>query len=141
MKKKILFFILVSALALTSIAQSTRYFEELLGRPNVDENTNVVLQLPSGSYVTFGEINSGDFIKTDAYGNLIFDSLYYDVDTVFAMLWEDAVIANDGNLVLAGWHGNGSDSTQQMWICKVDTIGQILWSNYVSDSLYNSIAY
>src|ERR1017187_3141998 len=117
--KRIIFVIFVISFALTSIAQSAKYFEHILGVQNVDENTLKVLQLPSGSYITLGcRNNDADFILTDVYGNSIVDTIYSDT---VALLCEDAVIANDGNIVIAGWHGNGYNPTRKMWVLKTDT--------------------
>ena len=110
MKRIIIFTIVVCALAHTTIAQSTRYFEHIIGQGN-NENTNTVVQLLNGSYITLGGRGIGnsylanaDFVKTDAYGNLTLDTIYTTVnsDTVAFSLFYDAFLENDTTIVIAG---------------------------------------
>jgi len=131
----------MSAVAFITIAQSTRYFEKILGAP-ANENTNVVFQLSNGSYITLGGSNtyvSPAFIKTDAYGNTIIDSAY--IDTIYYSSWEDAKKLSDSTQIVAGWHRIGNTTTDEnMWLLKMDTAGQILWSSFVGDTTRPTIA-
>ena len=145
MKKLIFLVLLESAIALSSNAQSTRYFVRDIGHPYpVVENTNSVVQLPNGSYMTFGEtLSNAVFIKTDSYGNTLIDSVY--ADTAYTTLWVDAHLESDGNIIVAGWHYknnimNETDSTENMWLVKMDTTGNIIWSSLLGDTLVPSDA-
>src|ERR1035437_1848235 len=145
MKTLIFLVLLESAIALSSNAQSTRYFVRDIGHPYpVVENTNSVVQLPNGSYMTFGEtLSNAVFIKTDSYGNTLIDSVY--ADTAYTTLWVDAHLESDGNIIVAGWHYknnimNEKESTENMWLVKMDTTGNIIWSSLLGDTLVPSDA-
>jgi hypothetical protein len=148
MRRIILLSLVITAYAVITNAQSTRYFERILGRPApIGENTNVVLQLVNGSYITFGELGNSnnsdvyaDYIKTDAYGNTLLDSFYYD--SLYSSLWFDAQLLNDDNIIIAGEHRLGYSATDEnMWILEADTNGHILWSSFVGDTAHPTIAY
>ena len=151
MKKIILLAILVSAIALTSIAQSAKYFIHLLGPPAPSvQNTYGVKQLSNSTYITAGASlpdNSnpnyfyGLFIKTDNYGNSNLDTTY--LDTIYPQnVLNDIILEHNDTMILAGVVASTIDSSQRMWIVKADTSGQIFWSNYVGDSvLLQSQAY
>ena len=142
MKKIIILTILISAFALISIAQSTRYFEKIIGPvAPYGENTNVVLQLISGNYITLGAGSNNlssqhntVFIKTDAYGNSEIDSVYSDIMTVTN--WYDAKFLDNGNIIAAADYYVISSGYEKMRLSKMDTTGQIIWSSFVGDTIY-----
>ena len=138
--------ILINIFSLIGFAQSTRYFEKHLGRPAPNyENTYWVAQLSNGGYITFGDgENTRDyavFMKTDSYGNMTIDSayLYGNVDSD---IWKDAKFDSDSTLIILGYtrYENVTPS-DSMWILKIDTSGQIIWSSLVGDSVLWTDAY
>jgi hypothetical protein len=142
MKKIIILVIGVCIYAHTTIAQSTRYFEHILGQPN-SENTMTVLQLQNGSYITLGlrgigntGLSNADFIKTDIYGNSTLDTIY--TDTITYSIFYDAFLENDTTIVIAGY---GQNSTENMWLLKTDTSGNIRMSSFIGDSVLATRAF
>jgi hypothetical protein len=132
--------ILVLSFALTAYSQEpgitwTKLYKPVssLGTPTMAQ-ANDGLQLTDGGYLAVGVAANpwlkGYLVRTNSLGDTIWTKQFFnDVTNYGSFTCTDVELANDGNYFLAGYGTHGT-TPGVVWILKVNTSGELLWSQY-----------
>jgi hypothetical protein len=134
MCKKVIFIVGIAVL-LVSFSFSVKAqitFERWYGGSASDYGIGVQ-ELPGGGYILCGvDSDTAGYgwqaciIKTDSYGNLLWEKTYGDTFSDDALY--DVELTSRGNYVFCGQLQNDTLKSD-IWIMKTDTAGNTLWSN------------
>lgn len=145
--KHLLFTLLL--FATTTHAQIS--FQNHYGEPNQSEHGTSVVQLENGEYIVVGNLymqnpdGGGHLIygmlkRLDENGVELWSQTYSDPNSNFDKLrFLDIELTTDSAIVLTGFSNQGNGDGQDMFLCKMDVEGNLIWLQ-TYNAIFNQVA-
>ena len=126
-------------------AQSSKYFKKVigLGYPNFEVG-GFVKSLPNEGYLTgqerFYQTGGADglIVKTDLYGNVIFDTCFQDAISTVTI---KSVTIKNGKYYFTGAKRINASTNFKSFLMSTDSLANILYENIIGDSIFSSFGY